>query len=252
MNISTVASKTKNNPLLIHINPIGLFRLGHNNEERFNKFNNILNDIQNSGGNIAIPTYSYSYAQNKLYDMRNTPSNLEVVSEYLRKKNILKRTIDPNFSYLLFGNNFSTRHFEISNSSSFGSDSLIDDVFLQDGYLGTIGDDPLRHLTEIHFIEKKLGVDYRFDKKFKGVTISNSGIEKHSTTTFFCRDLSLNYIVSWIQLKHDVNAEKLVEEWIIDEHNLKIKVIRFRVIYDFIREKIIENPKYLLKESSNE
>ena len=86
MKISTVASKTKNNPLIIHINPIGLIRLGHNNEERFNKFNNILNDIQNSGGNIAIPTYSYSYAQNKLYDMRNTPSNLEVVSEYLRKK----------------------------------------------------------------------------------------------------------------------------------------------------------------------
>ena len=103
MTISTVANKTKNNPLIMHINLIGLFRLGHNNEERFNKFNIILNDIQNSGGNIAIPTYSYSYAQNKLYDMKNTPSKLGVVSEYLRKKNVLKRTIDPNFSYLLFG-----------------------------------------------------------------------------------------------------------------------------------------------------
>ena len=102
MKIPTIASKTKNNPLIIHINPIGLIRLGHNNEERFNKFNTILNDIQNSGGNIAIPTYSYSYARNELYDMRNTPSNLDVVSEYLRKKNVLKRTIDPNFSYLLF------------------------------------------------------------------------------------------------------------------------------------------------------
>ena len=252
MKIPTIASKTKNNPLIIHINPIGLIRLGHNNEERFNKFNAILNDIQNSGGNIAIPTYSYSYAQNKLYDMRNTPSNLDVVSEYLRKKNALKRTIDPNFSYLLFGNNFSTRHFEISDSSSFGSDSLIDDVFLQDGYLGTIGAEPLKYLTEIHFIEKKLGVDYRFDKKFKGVTISNSGKKKHSTTTFFCRDLNLSYVPTFMQLNHDLIAEKLVEEWIIDDHNLKIKVIKFRVIYDFIREKIIDNPKYLLKESSNE
>ena len=252
MNISTVASKTKNNPLLIHINPIGLFRLGHNNEERFNKFNNILNDIQNSGGNIAIPTYSYSYVENKPYDMRNTSSNIDEVSEYLRKKNVIKRTIDPNFSYLLFGNNFSTRHFEIGDSSSFGSDSLIDDVFLQDGYLGAIGG-ALEYLTEIHFIEKKLGVDYRFDKKFKGVTISNSGKKKNSTTTFFCRDLSLkNYIPTFMRLNHDLIAEKLVEEWIIDDHNLKIKVIRFRVMYDFIREKIIDNPKYLLKESNNE
>jgi len=251
MTISTVASKTKNNPLIIHINPVGLFRLGHNNEERFNKFNTVLNDIQNSGGNIAIPTYSYSYAQNKLYDMRNTPSNLDEVSEYLRKKNVIKRTMDPNFSYLLFGNNFSMRHFEIADSSSFGSDSLIDDVFMQDGYLGAIGG-ALEYLTEIHFIEKKLGVNYRFDKKFKGVTISHNGKKKHTANTFFCRDLSSNYAVSLIQLKHDLIEQKLVEEWIIDDHNLKIKVVRFRVIYDFIREKIIKNPKYLWEKSGNE
>ena len=55
-----------------------------------------------------------------------------------------------------------------------------------------------------------------------------------------------------MRLNHDLIAEKLVEEWIIDDHNLKIKVIRFRVMYDFIREKIIDNPKYLLKESNNE
>ena len=119
-------------------------------------------------------------------------------------------------------------------------------MFLQDGYLGVIGG-ALEYLTEIHFIEKKLGVDYRFDKKFKGVTISNSGKKKHSTTTFFCRDLGLNYVPTFMQLNHDLIEEKLVEEWIIDEHNLKIKVIRFRVIYDFIREKIINNPKYLWK-----
>ena len=47
-----------------------------------------------------------------------------------------------------------------------------------------------------------------------------------------------------MQLNHDLIAEELVEEWIIDDHNLKIKVIKFRVIYDFIREKIIYNPKY--------
>ena len=251
MKISTVVSKTKNNPLIIHINPIGLVRLAYNNEERFNKFNTILNDIQNSGGNIVIPTYSYSYAQNKVYDMRNTPSSLDEVSEYLRKKNIIKRTIDPNFSYLMFGNNFSKRHFEIADSSSFGNNSLIDDVFKQDGYLGAIGG-ALEYLTEIHFIEKKLGVDYRFDKKFEGVTISNTGKKKHSTNTFFCRDLSSNHTVSLIQLKHDLIEQKLVEEWIIDEHNLSIKVIKFRVIYDFIKEKIIKNSKYLLKKSDNE
>jgi aminoglycoside 3-N-acetyltransferase len=251
MTMSTIVKKTKYNPLILHINPIGLLRIGDNNESRFEKFNTILNNIQNAGGNIAIPTFSYSYAQNKLYDMINTPSNLDEVGEYLRKKNVKKRTIDPNFSYLLFGNNFSNRHFDITNCSSFGNDSLIDDVFLKDGYLGAVGG-ALEYLTEIHFIEKKLEVDYRFDKKFKGVTISNSGKRKQTTTTFFCRDLNLNYTVSLVQLKQDLIKEKLIEKWIIDDFNLKIEVVKFKVIYDFIKEKIIDNPKYLWSRTNNE
>jgi len=115
MTMSTIVKKTKYNPLILHINPIGLLRIGDNNESRFEKFNTILNNIQNAGGNIAIPTFSYSYAQNKLYDMINTPSNLDEVGEYLRKKNVKKRTIDPNFSYLLFGNNFTMDVFPLDD-----------------------------------------------------------------------------------------------------------------------------------------
>ena len=203
-------------------------------------------DNGDTRGNIAIPTYSYSYAQNKLYDIKNTPSNLDDIGEYLRKKNTIKRTSDPNFSYLLFGNNFSNRHFEINHSTSFGNNSFIDDVFKQDGYLGAIGG-ALEYLTEIHFIEKKLDVDYRFDKNFKGVTTSHSGKKIDSTTTFFCRDLSSNYAVSLIQLKHDLLQEKLINEWIIHSYNLRIEVIKFKVVYDFIKEKLIDDPKYLWK-----
>ena len=244
MKISTLANKTRNNPLIIHINPTGLFSLnGNNYEEKFIHFHNILNAIQDAGGNIAIPAFSYSYTQNETYDMRNTPSKLDFLSEFLREKNASKRTIDPNFSYLLFGNNFSTRHYRVSDTDSFGTGSLIDDIYHKDGYLGAIGG-ALEYLTEVHFIEKKLGVDYRFDKKFKGVTISNSGKKKHTSTTYFCKDLDLNYRGSLSQLKNDLISEKLLEEWTIDSNNLKIQVIRFRDIYDFIKDKIKSNPKY--------
>jgi len=53
-----------------------------------------------------------------------------------------KRTADANFSYVLFGDRFSNRHFSVSDYSSFGEDSLIDEVYNHDGYLGVLFDDP--------------------------------------------------------------------------------------------------------------
>jgi len=247
MSVSFVAKKTRSNPLIMHINPIGLLRLAHDNEERFNRFNVILNSVQTSGGNIAVPTYSYSYTKNEIYDIKTTPSCLDDVSEYLRKKNVIKRTADPNFSYLLFGDDFSTDHYKVDDYASFGNGGLIEDVFLHDGYLGAIGG-ALEYLTEVHFIEKKLDVDYRFDKKFDGVSIDYSGTKKNSTTTFYCRDLKLDYGVSLVRMKHDLIKEGLIEKWNIADYNLKIEVIKFCDLYNFIKVKLIDNPKYLCLE----
>ncbi len=243
---SMVSDNIKDNPLLLHISPIGLFRMGSSNKERFNKFHSFLNDVKYSGGNIAIPVYSYSYTKNKVFDVNNTPSSLESVSEYLRNKNKNKRTVDPNFSYLLFGNSFSNRHLEVGECSTFGVNSLIDDVFIQDGYLGAVGG-ALEYLTEIHYIERKLNVDYRVDKIFNGITIDRHGKKNNTSSVFYCRDLELDYFVSLVQLKNDLIKAGLVEEWVINEYKLKIEVLKFKSAYEFIKNKLPNNPRYLWK-----
>jgi len=244
MNSSEIAEKTKKNALFMHINPIGLIRMGSNNEERLNNFNIFLNDIQTAGGNIAIPSYSYSYTKSEIYNIKHSPCTLDEVSEYLRQQNLMKRTSDPNFSYLLFGDNFSSHHFEFGDSSSFGSHSLIEEVFLKDGYIGAIGG-AIEYLTEIHLIEKKLKVNYRFDKFFYGESIDFYGKKLSNKSIYYCRDLKKNYSASFIQLKNDLKKSGLVEEWLLDNNRLKIEVIKFSTVYNFIKEKILENPKYL-------
>ena len=76
---------------MLHISPLGLLRPAPDNIQRFTKLNSILNCIQDSGGNIAIPAYSYSYTKNETYDIRSTPSTLDETHEFLRKNNINKR-----------------------------------------------------------------------------------------------------------------------------------------------------------------
>ena len=86
-----LASCLRRAPLMLHINPVGLIRLGANNIERYSNLNVILNNIQKNGGNIAVPAYSYSYTKKEIYNIRNTPSDLNEISEFLRVNNKGKR-----------------------------------------------------------------------------------------------------------------------------------------------------------------
>jgi aminoglycoside 3-N-acetyltransferase len=239
-----MSDKTRDNPLMLHINPIGLLRMGKCNTSRFFNLHTVLNKIQKNGGCVAVPSYSYTYTKNKIYEVLNTPSELDSASEYLRKKNTKKRTTDANFSYLLFGDSFSKKYFKTSNYSSFGEGSLIEEVFNKDGYLGAIGN-ALEYLTEIHFLEKKLNVDYRFDKVFTGYSIDSDGNKMSNKITYFCRDLNANYSVSLVQLKKDIKSAGLIETWRLIEFNLKIEVIKIRELYLFIKEKLLIDPEYL-------
>ena len=238
------ASKISSNPLIMHINPVGMLRMGSSNMERFEKLNGMFLQIQNYGGSLAVPTYSYSYTNNEIYDVINTESTLDILSEYLRKKNIFKRTMDPNFSYLLFGDCFSDKHYTAINYNSFGEGGMIDELFQQDGYLGAIGG-AFEYLTEIHYIERKLNVNYRFDKKFHGVTIGYDRIKKYTTLNYFCKNRDFYSKVSLVKLKKDLIENQLVEEFFIKEHNLKIEIIKIKCVSEFIEEKLLANPEYL-------
>ena len=249
--IKELANHLRSNPLMLHISPIGLLRLAPDNLQRFTELNSILNCIQDSGGNIAIPAYSYSYTKNETYDMRSTPCILDETHEFLRKNNINKRTADANFSYLMFGDEFSENHLSVSDYSTFGENSLIDEVYNKDGYLGAVGG-VLEYLTEIHYLERKLNVTYRFDKIFKGSSINTNGKIIKNQLTYFCRDLESDYSVSFVQLKEDIRREGLIKIWELEEYNLKIEAVKIQELHTFIKEKLPNNPEYLWRNYQNE
>ena len=164
----------------------------------------------------------------------------------MRNKNLEKRTTDPNFSYLLFGNSFSKDHFSIQDNSSFGSNSLIEEVFLNDGYIGSIGN-VFEHFTEIHYIEKLLKVDYRYDKIFKGESISKNKRKIATSSTFFCANYSFKYEPSLQRFKNDIKKSGLIDKWVINDRKFFIEVIKFKSLYEFIKQKLKIDKEYLWK-----
>ena len=244
LNVDEFAKMTSNAPMVIHINPSGLIRLGSNNERRFGSFRKFINSVENLGGNILIPTFSYSFVgEESVFDVYNTPSNLENISENLRKLNPEKRSFDPMFSYLMYGNFFHKRHKEVHDVDTFGRGSLIDDIFKVNGYLCAIGG-VLEHLTELHYIENILGVSYRNNKKFFGKIIDLQGLLHNQTCTFFCRDLDSDYTSSFLKFKRDIRASKKLINIYVEGYKMRLEAIRFKGCYEFLKSAISKNSTY--------
>ena len=56
-------------PIALHIDFVGLFRLGNSNEERLEAFARFLCEAGEAGQGIAIPAFSYSFTKNEPFDV---------------------------------------------------------------------------------------------------------------------------------------------------------------------------------------
>ncbi len=125
-------------------------------------FDEIFNVIGKKG-TLVVPTFSYSFFNNENFTL-NTPSKMGIFSEWIRKRKESCRSLDPNFSVSAIGplKRYLTENFtrETCNSHSFfGKFHSLNGKILNFNFPGT---------TIIHYYEKLLGVNYRFEKKFKG------------------------------------------------------------------------------------
>ncbi|MBS1517996.1 MAG: AAC(3) family N-acetyltransferase [Bacteroidetes bacterium] len=242
-----LSEKTRENPAFIHIDFIGLIRMGRTHPERLENFCALLRKTELLGGNICIPAFTLSYTRNEDFDLLNSPSvNVGIVSEAVRNEFPRRRTCDGLFSFTAIGNNFSDENFRIKDSDTFG-DSLIAEVFKKDGYLASIGG-VFRNSTEIHYLEKLLEVDYRSDKIFEGNLIAGDGKAHRQKVTYFCKNFDYNLWYDFSALEHDLREEGLFEIYKAGEYPVYIEMIRFRTVYEFLKEKIRKDKNYLIND----
>jgi len=242
--IKLLAQKTRQNPISIHIDVVGLLRIAPTNDARLSELSDIISQASCQGGNIIIPAYSYSYTKNEDYDILHTPSDVGVAAEYLRSKFADKRMVDALFSYLVFADQISKKHFEIKDYESFGDDSLIGELFAKDGYVGSIGG-VLSYTTEVHFLERLLGVSYRYNKSFTGTIIDYTGKKHKQKITFYCRKLDSGLRPNLLRLEKDLRQDGLVEIFKIDGYGFEMEAVKIKALYEYIGRKIRENPFYL-------
>lgn len=128
-------------------------------------------------GTLIFPSFTYSFCNNENYDVRNSKTSMGALIEHIRKKDGVKRSLDPLLSMIAFGKNENIVEGDVGNHS-LGKNSVFNRLHNSDNVKFLFfGADFTEYFTYVHYVEKMLDVPYRFDKAFSGKIIDYSGNE---------------------------------------------------------------------------
>jgi aminoglycoside 3-N-acetyltransferase len=204
-------------------------------------FIDALSETIGETGTLLMPTFTYSFCRGEVFDVQNTPSTVGSLTEYFRKLAGTERTRDPIFSFALRGD---MDYLDISNSC-FGPGSVFDKLYKNGAKVIHLGADIGNGLTFMHYVERKFGVPYRYDKIFRGTVIDN-GTAQEEEFEYYVRRLDAPSIIS----------AAILREFLLEAGSYKtvpfagghIGLVDARRCCDDTIEKLSENPYFLLGE----
>jgi len=142
-------------------------------------------DVIGPNGTLVVPTFTYSFQNNNVFDHNHSPSACGVFTEYVRRQPECVRSIDASVSVAAMGH-FAQEMVMNVPENSYGPDSFFHRFHRADGVICNLNFDA--GSTFVHYVERCLDVPYRFDKTFEGA-IRRSGIETPDKSTLWVRHL---------------------------------------------------------------
>lgn len=141
-------------------------------------------DVLGPSGTLVVPTFSYSFCKGQSFDVKATPSDCGAFSEYVRQRKGAVRSHDPIFSVACLG----AQAEELASRVGvhcFGQESFWERFLNQNGLICNLNFDA--GSTFVHYVERQIGVPYRYDKLFVGRVVQDPA---RTEAVFACNDAS--------------------------------------------------------------
>ncbi|HEX7363464.1 MAG TPA: DUF4910 domain-containing protein [Bryobacteraceae bacterium] len=181
----------------VSLDQLGDLEGAHNPGERNRLVLDALFEAVGPAGTIVLPTYTFSFCRQELFDVQKTPtaggpwSTSGDFLEFFRKQPLVRRSYDPIHSVCALGPSAEYLVEHLPNTC-FGSGSVHDRLHRLGGKICMIGVG-LEEATFQHHVEETIGVPFRFKKLFTG-TIRDHGKARKSGWIFNVHLLSENGI----------------------------------------------------------
>jgi aminoglycoside 3-N-acetyltransferase len=148
-------------------------------------------------GTVLFPLFNFDFTKGIPFDIRNTPSQMGVLTESARTHPNAVRSGHPIYSFAAIGAN--AHKFNVNNFSGYGPDSPFHVLRELNGKIGVL-DLPDQHsMTFYHHVEEMNDVPYRFHKTFTGQYTDFDGTTTEREYGLFVRNLEKG-------VQTDVNA----------------------------------------------
>ncbi len=206
---------------------------------------------------IVVPTFNYDFLHSKIYDVKKDKSQVGALNEFFRKKYISNRTHTPVFNVITTKKTSQIK--KNSCNDPHGSKSFYNVAYQNKYDIIFLG----KFIPSMaHYVERKISVPYRYEKKFSGKIINYKGniystIIKYNVrpllnksivmdTNKIINDLKKNKILKLINTKGSFlgcyNSKIVSDFW--------IKKNKISKMY-FLTKNSKQNAKYLLKKFGN-
>jgi len=229
--------------IFVHSN-LGFFGKlnGANQRDDYCKiFKNSIFNVLGPKGTLVVPTFSYSFCNSQIFDIKKTVSVCGVFSEYIRKCKGVLRSDDANFSVVALGEKAEYFTKNVANNP-FGPNSFCDRFLKSDGKFCNFNLDSAS--TFIHYVEKSVKVPYRYDKAFPGIAMING--EKINKTFY-------HYVYDLQKPQNSPNFtkfdKKAKEGGLVQTANLgkgQIVCISAKNTFELIKKEILNDPEFLI------
>ncbi len=135
---------------------------------------------------LVFPTFTFSYGNREDYDVKNTKCKMGMLNEYARKREDAVRSEDPLMSVCVIGKHKELA--EVSGDKSLGEGSFFDRLHqTPNARILFFGAELYQCHTQMHYVEEKLRVPYRYDKEFTGHIIDADGNIREDKHTLYVK-----------------------------------------------------------------
>lgn len=138
-------------------------------------------------GTLLLPTFNFqSWTEQHYFDVKETPSKMGIVSEVALQRSDCKRSSHPIYSFAVIGAH--TNDFLNSNDTeAYGPNSVFSLFHKLNGTIVSIGLDFNNTFSFHHYVEYRVGCEYRRVKEFSGIYIGHDRVPLLKTYTMCVR-----------------------------------------------------------------
>lgn len=218
-------------------------------EQRLDLLIGALQASVGSEGTLVMPAFSYSFTKNETYDVLNTSSTVGMLTEHFRKQKVVRRSADPIFSVAARG----PRANELCSAPAkecFGTDSVFAVLHRLNSYIVCLGCPLTSGGTFVHYVEKSSGVDYRYDKVFRGTVIWPDRSSTEESVVYYVRDLERQSGADLRRLQRRLEANRLLKKSTLGR--VRVLGVRAADFYETASQMLKEDPSSLIEEGADQ